>query len=79
LGKALKVRVTAPAERGKANSAVEATLAEALGISSESARVIRGRTSPHKVVEIVGLSESEIYRRLPKGGTGQRPGARQGG
>jgi uncharacterized protein YggU (UPF0235/DUF167 family) len=64
LGEALKVRVTACAERGKANAAVEATIAEALGIPADSARVIRGKTSPRKVVEILGLSESEVYRRL---------------
>jgi uncharacterized protein YggU (UPF0235/DUF167 family) len=61
------VRVTAQPERGKANAAVEATIAEALGISIASARVIHGRTSPRKVVEILGLSEDEVYRRLAKG------------
>jgi uncharacterized protein YggU (UPF0235/DUF167 family) len=67
LGETLKVRVTAPAERGKANLAVETTLAEALGIANESVRVIRGRTSPRKIIEIVVLSESEVHRRLSKG------------
>ena len=67
LGETLKVRVTAPAERGKANAAVERTIAEALGVSKNCARVISGKTSPRKVVEIVGLSESEVYRRLSKG------------
>jgi uncharacterized protein YggU (UPF0235/DUF167 family) len=67
LGDTLKVRVTAPPERGKANVAVEATIAEALGISIDSARVIRGKSSPRKIVEILGLSESEVYRRLSKG------------
>ena len=67
LGETLKVRVTAQPERGKANAAVEATIAEALGISVKSARVIHGKTSPRKIVEIVGLSESEVYRRLSKG------------
>jgi uncharacterized protein YggU (UPF0235/DUF167 family) len=67
LGETLKVRVTAPAERGKANSAVEATLAAALGVPNGFARVVRGKTSPRKVVEIEGLSESEVYRRLSKG------------
>lgn len=66
LGKTLKVRVTAPAERGKANAAAETTIAEALGISRERARVIGEKTSPRKVVEIVGLSECEVYRRLSK-------------
>jgi hypothetical protein len=36
LGNTLKVRVTALPERGKANLALEATIAEALGISTDS-------------------------------------------
>jgi uncharacterized protein len=67
LGETLKVRVTAKPERGKANAAVEATIAEALGISVKFARVIHGKTSPRKIVEIHGLSESEVYRRLSTG------------
>jgi uncharacterized protein YggU (UPF0235/DUF167 family) len=67
LGDTLKVRVTAQPERGKANAAVEATIAEALGISIASTRVIQGRTSPRKIVEILGLSEAEVYRRLSRG------------
>jgi uncharacterized protein (TIGR00251 family) len=63
----LKVRVTAPAEGGKANAAVETTIAEALGLSKEGARIVAGRASPRKVVEITGLSESEVYQRLSKG------------
>jgi uncharacterized protein YggU (UPF0235/DUF167 family) len=59
--------VTAQPERGKANAAVEATIAEALGISIASVRVIHGRTAPRKIVEVVGLSEAEIYRRLSRG------------
>lgn len=66
LGDALKVRVTAAAEHGKANAAVEAAVAEALGVTNASVRVVAGKTSPRKVVEIVGLSEAEVYRRLPK-------------
>ena len=66
LGDTLKVRVTAPPERGKANAAVEAAIAEALGISLKSARVIQGKTSPRKIVEILGLSESDVFRRLAK-------------
>jgi uncharacterized protein YggU (UPF0235/DUF167 family) len=67
LGETLKVRVTAPAERGRANAAVEALLADALGVPRESARVVAGRSSPRKVVEIAGLSEAEVHRRLSKG------------
>jgi uncharacterized protein (TIGR00251 family) len=67
VGDALKVRVTAPAEGGKANAAIEAAVAEALGVTSACVRVVAGKTSPRKVVEIVGLSEAEVYRRLPSG------------
>ena len=64
LGGTLKVRVTAPAERGKANEAIELVLAEALGISSACVHVVAGKTSSRKLVEIAGLSDEEIYRRL---------------
>jgi hypothetical protein len=68
LGDTLKVRVTAPAERGRANAAIEAIIAEALGISTACARVVAGKASPRKVVEVSGLSEAEVHRRLSRGG-----------
>jgi len=68
LGERLKVRVSAPPERGRANAAVEATIAEALGVSSECVRVVGGRSSPRKVVEVIGLPEAEVHRRLSKEG-----------
>jgi len=64
LGDVLRVRVTAPAERGKANAAVEKLLSELLGLSSGGARIVSGGSSPRKIVEVEGLSESEIRRRL---------------
>jgi uncharacterized protein YggU (UPF0235/DUF167 family) len=64
LGNTLRIRVSAPAERGKANTAVEALLDKALGLSRGGTTIVSGSTSPRKVVEIVGLSESEIRRRL---------------
>ena len=67
LGETLRVRVTAPAERGKANAAVEKTLTQALGLSNGAARIISGKTAPRKVVEIAGLSKSEVHRRFKKG------------
>jgi len=68
LGDTLKVRVTAPPERGKANAAAEATIAEALGVSRNCVHVTSGQTSSRKTVEIIGLSESEVCRRLSKSG-----------
>jgi len=67
LGDTLKVRVSAPAEGGRANAAVEAVLAEALGVPAADVRIVHGPTSPRKVVAIAGLSEGEVLRRLGKG------------
>ena len=64
LADTLKVRVTAPPERGKANAAVETTIAEALGVPHQRVRVASGHGSARKVVEIAGLSESEVHHRL---------------
>ena len=64
LGDTLKIRVTAPAERGKANRAVETVIADALGVSKECVGIAAGHASARKTVEIVGLSEDEVRRRL---------------
>lgn len=66
LGETLKIRVRAPAERGKANAAVEEIVAEVLGVPKGRARIVAGRTTARKVVEISGLSEAEIHHRLAK-------------
>ena len=70
LGDTLKVRVTAAPERGKANAAIEALVAEALGLPRGSTRIVAGRTSSRKVLEITGVSEAELQRRLGAGHEG---------
>lgn len=64
LGDRLKVRVSAPAEGGKANRAIEAVLAEALGVSAASVRVVRGASSPEKTVAVHGMTAADVARRL---------------
>lgn len=64
LGDSLKVRVTAPAERGEANAAIEALLAGALGLPGRSVRIVAGGSSPRKVVEVTGISVEEARRRI---------------
>jgi uncharacterized protein (TIGR00251 family) len=64
LGDTLKVRVRAPAERGKANAAVEEIVAKALGVPKARARIVAGNTSARKIIQISGLSEAEIQHRL---------------
>jgi uncharacterized protein len=69
VGETLKVCVTVPPERGKANDAVEELLAGALGVARERICLVAGRTSTRKIIEIAGLEPSEV-RRLLSPGTG---------
>lgn len=64
LGETLKVRVSAPPERGKANKAVERLLAGALQVSQNTVQVVTGHSSARKIVEITGLSEQQVSERL---------------
>ena len=64
LGDVLKVRVRAPAERGKANAAAEAAVAAALAVSPDRVRIVTGKTAQRKTVEIEGVSEAEARERL---------------
>ena len=64
IGDALKVRVTAAPERGRANEAVRAVLADALGVPLARVRIVAGHASPRKVFEVDGLDEAEARRRI---------------
>lgn len=61
---ALKVRVQAPPEDGRANRALEALLAETLRLKKNAVTVVGGRSSARKRVAIVGLTRAEIVSRL---------------
>ncbi len=65
LGDALKVRVTAKPEKGKANDAVVTLLAETLGIRRQDISISSGGTSPRKSFIINILSDFEVRSRLP--------------
>ena len=64
LGDALKVRVAAPPEGGKANAEVRRVLADALGVARASVRIVSGETSALKIVEITGTDAASCRRRL---------------
>ena len=61
---ALKIRIQAPPEDGRANRALEELLAEALGLKKNAVTVAAGWSSSRKRVEVVGLTHDEIVRRL---------------
>jgi uncharacterized protein (TIGR00251 family) len=60
LGHLLKVKVKAPPEKGRANEAVVALLAERLGIDPLSIAVVSGHGSPAKVVAVKGMDDETI-------------------
>lgn len=64
LGAALKVKVHAPALEGRANEALCAFLADALGVPRRAVTLLRGDKARQKVVAIAGLDRAEVVRRL---------------
>jgi uncharacterized protein (TIGR00251 family) len=67
-GDTLRVAVTAAPDKGKANAAVIALLAEALGLAKSRLHIVRGETQAHKLVEVEGLSDAELQARLGRPG-----------
>jgi uncharacterized protein (TIGR00251 family) len=78
-GDALKVRVAAPPVSGRANEAVIALLARALGVATSELTISAGLAGRDKRVLVTGLDEAELTRRLEValGDAGSR--ARSGG
>lgn len=64
VGEVIRIRTTAPPVDGKANQAVAEMLARALQVPRKDVRVARGHASREKVMEIVGLDQPELLRRL---------------
>ncbi len=52
------------AEKGRANAAVARLLADKLAIPPTRVRLARGGSSREKLIEVDGISEDEMLRRL---------------
>jgi uncharacterized protein YggU (UPF0235/DUF167 family) len=63
----LRLKVRAPAVDGKANEAVCALLAARLDLPRRAIRLVRGDTARHKLVEVDGLDQAGMIRRLNAG------------
>jgi len=61
---ALAVRVTAAPVDGRANAAVGALLAKALGVKTAAVEIVHGSGSRDKLVRVIGLTPAEVRRRL---------------
>ena len=58
------VRVRERAVEGKANEAVRAALARALGVPKSAVSLVRGATARLKAFEVKGLTPVELSRRM---------------
>lgn len=58
------LKVTSPPVEGQANDACVRLLADALDVAPSSIRIVTGRSSRSKVIEVEGLEREEIERRL---------------
>lgn len=63
-GAGLKVKVTAPPEKGQANLAVLALLAQRLDVPASALRIVAGHGSQQKVLEIDTLDLAAVQARL---------------
>ena len=64
LGGALKVKLAAAPEKGKANQALVEFLADKLGVKKNTIKITSGQTSPVKTIEITGISAETLLGKL---------------
>ncbi len=60
----LRVKVSVPPIKGKANRELITFLSRLLGVGKGSVNIIKGHTTRNKVVAIDGLSRAEVVKRL---------------
>ena len=63
LGDALKIKVTAPPEKGKANEAVVTLLAKPLDVRRDTIEIVSGHGSPAKTVDIA-LMDNDVIKKV---------------
>jgi uncharacterized protein len=61
---ALRIAVTAPPDKGKANAAIERVLADCLGCKAAQVTLVSGATSRRKRFLVVGMSVAELRERV---------------
>jgi len=71
LGDRLKIRVSSPAEDGRANDAICVTIANALGLKPRQVTIETGHTNPEKIVRIENVSVQEVRDAFERNETGR--------
>lgn len=64
LGESLKIKVTAPPEKGQANEAIVELLASTLDSTTDAIEIESGLSSPSKIVTIHGMDAEAINSSL---------------
>jgi uncharacterized protein (TIGR00251 family) len=64
LGDAIKIQVSAAAQRGKANAAVIKLIAGTVGLRENQVQIVRGHAQPRKTLQIEGIDQAELDRRI---------------
>jgi uncharacterized protein (TIGR00251 family) len=59
-GDVLYAKVTAVAEKGKANQALLELVADTFGVPKSAIAIVRGQTSRNKVIAIQGLTREDL-------------------
>jgi len=65
-GNVLYAKVTAVAEKGKANQALLELVANTFGVPKSTVAIVRGQTSRNKVVSIQGLTREDLKAILER-------------
>lgn len=60
----LKVKVSAVAEKGKANQHLVKFLAERLGVKKADINIVSGQTNPVKQLQVEGFSSQSLLKKL---------------
>lgn len=60
----LKIKVSAPPEKGKANQCLLKFLAKEIGMKKNTLSIISGKTSPVKHVKVSGISADTLLKKL---------------
>ena len=63
----LQLRVTAPPDKRRANAAVVALLADALGVAKSRVPIVRGQSSRDKVLAVESMTPEDVRGILETG------------
>ncbi len=64
LDEMLKIKVSAAPEKGKANKSLLDFLAKQLGVKKKTIKIVSGKTSAVKSVQVLGISVEQLSKKL---------------